>query len=526
MDARITQLSSVARQAIARRDVRVLQDSYQQILRIDKLNAEGHFLKGIFFKVQKQQAEAITAYEQALKTDAGRYDAAVELAELLLPLQENARIVKLLEASESAMQGSPYYLNLSGEIYTRIGLHDAAWPLFKAANLIQKDAAKIETNLAGSAAKVGEIETARHYYLKRLAEMPEHQRNHFELSRLKKATDTQHIHQMEGLLKQSNKVGAENIFLYFALAKEYEDLGQWKKSFSYLELGNRFAAQQANKAGYNTQMDMDVLQAIMETCDMSWIKQENICPVSNSSPIFITGLPRTGTTLVERILSAHSQVESVGESFYLDLAIKRAAGLLNLRDVTADVIKRASQEDVSRILFDYMKAINYRLSGKAHFIEKLPLNFLNIGFILKAMPNAKIVILDRKPMDACFAMFKQPYFRFSYDLDWLANYYIAYDKLRKHWASVAGNRIIAVSYEALVHDAKNEIKSLVFKVGLEFETACLDFHLSKTASATASFAQIRRQPHTGSVNKWLKFKENLQPLAMKLESAGIDIEPY
>ncbi len=526
MNPRIAQLSRLARQAISRRDGRVLLQSFSEILRLDPGNAEGSFLKGVFFKGQRNSLEATAAFENALAADSGRYDAAVELAELLLPLQENARIVALLKAAEITMRNSPYYLNFSGEIYERIGLHGLAWPLFQAANNIQKDAAPIETNLAGAAAKVGEMEIAKKYYTKLLAENPTHQRNHFELSRLSRAEDELHIEEMKTLLNKNREDGAKNIFLYFALAKEYEDLGQWEQAYHYLGLGNKYAAQQAKIAGYEIHKDTGLVQAIVETNSDEWLMKKGEAKLEGSAPIFVTGLPRTGTTLVERIIGAHSEVESVGESFFLDLAIKRAAGALNSRDVTAEIIRRAAKQSSAEILSDYMSAIGYRRSGCPYFVEKLPLNFLNIGFILKAMPEAKVLILDRKPMDACYAMFKQPYFRFSYDLTWLAEYYLAFDKLRKHWDAIAGDRIIAVSYEALVHNPEDEIRSMISKLGLDFQASCLDFHLSTAASATASFAQIRRRAHTGSVNKWTNLRDYLQPLTRTLEAAGLDVEPY
>ena len=526
MKPNIEQLSQSARQAIAQRNGRVLHDSFTQILQIDPKNAEGHFLKGIFFKVQQKRAVATSALSTAFELDNGRYDAAVELADLLAARQDYDAAKDLLKQSEEAMKNSPYYLNFAGEIYTRLGLHDAAWPLFKAANDIQKDAIPIETNLAASAAKVGRYDVAQDYYSKLLSDTPEHQRHHFEMSRLSKAKDTQHIQAMEALLEQNGPPSALNIFLYFALGKEYEDLEDWDKAFHYLAMGNRFAAEQAAKSGYTARADIDVLETIRDACDVDWLGEDEKPVPSDRTPIFIVGLPRTGTTLVERIISSHSQVETLGESFFLDEAIKRAAGGAFSRDVTQEIIHRAAKTPARDILSDYLNTVSYRASGSKYFIEKLPLNFLNVGFILKAMPQAKIVVLDRKPMDACFAMFKQPYFRFSYDLDGLADYYIAFDQLRQHWQSIAGDRIVWIAYEDLVHDVDAQIQALITDIGLDFEPACLDFHLSKTASATASFAQIRQKAHTGSVNKWLKFKDHLQPLAKKLEAAGIDVTAY
>lgn len=526
MNPKIVQLSHAARQAIAQRNGRVLHDSFTKILQLDPKNVEGHFLKGIFFKVQKKRTEAKSAFKFAFETDTRRYDAAVELADLLAAEQECRAAKDLLDRSEAAMENSPYYLNFAGEVYTRLGLHDEAWPLFKVANDIQPNAIPIESNLAASAAKIGEIATSKKYYKKLLSEAPENKRHHFELSRLGKAKGQNHIREMEIILDKSGEAGPKNIFLYFALGKEYEDLENWEKAFDFYNLGNHYAAQEAKRAKYDVRHDIDAIRAVKEFCNKKWLKASEPNILADKSPIFIVGLPRTGTTLVERILSAHSKVESVGESFFLDTAIKAASGQRQSRDVSAEIIKVAAMRPVTKIMTDYMDAIAYRRSGKPYFIEKLPLNFLNIGFILKAMPKAKIVVLDRKPMDACFAMFKQPYFRFSYDFDWLADYYMAFTSLRQHWLDIAGHRIISISYEELVHKPEAQIRALLSNIELEFEQNCLDFHLSKSASATASFAQIRRRAHTGSVNKWSFFERQLEPLSKKLKAAGIDVLPY
>jgi hypothetical protein len=155
------------------------------------------------------------------------------------------------------------------------------------------------------------------------------------------------------------------------------------------------------------------------------------------------------------------------------------------------------------------------------FIDKLPDNFLYLGFIAKAFPHAHIIHLRRNPMDACFAMYKQSFFSFAYTLEDLGKYYSAYDRLRRHWGEALKDRVIEVEYESLVADPEGQTRALLDRLGLDFEQACIDFHLNKTPSATASAAQVREKAHTRSVKKWEKFERQLQPLKDYLDEAGI-----
>jgi len=161
------------------------------------------------------------------------------------------------------------------------------------------------------------------------------------------------------------------------------------------------------------------------------------------------------------------------------------------------------------------------------FIDKLPFNFLFLGFIAKAWPDAKIIHLVRNPMDSCFSMYKQVFtwaYKFSYSLEGLGQYYVAYDRLRNHWRALLGNRMIEVEYEALVADQETQTRILLDKLGLEFEQACLEFDRNEAPSATASSVQVREKVHTRSVNKWTYFARHLQALREHLEGAGIRVD--
>ena len=206
------------------------------------------------------------------------------------------------------------------------------------------------------------------------------------------------------------------------------------------------------------------------------------------------------------------------------MLIRRISGVQSADSMSADIIGAAAMKDIRLVADGYMNAVNYKLSDRPYFIEKFPENYLYLGFIAKAFPDAHIIHLRRNPMDSCFAMYKQSFFKYAYTLDSLGRYYVAYDRLRRHWEDVLQDRVIEVEYESLVADQEGQIRGLLDKLGLGFEQACLDFDQNETPSATASAVQVREKAHTRSIHKWKRFATELQPLIEYLENAGISVD--
>jgi hypothetical protein len=244
---------------------------------------------------------------------------------------------------------------------------------------------------------------------------------------------------------------------------------------------------------------------------------------TEQTPIFIVGLPRTGTTLTDRILSSHSLVQSAGESQLLQMVLRDGSRAGNVVGINSSQIRAAASRDPASIAAAYMEAVRHRLDGSRFFIEKLPENVLYLGFVAKAWPNAKIVHLRRHPMDACFAMYKQSYFRFAYSLADLGEYYLAYDRLSRHWRETLNSRMIELHYEDLVTDQETQTRRLLDGLGLDFEEACLYFDANAAPVATASSVQVREKVHSRSVQKWKKFEAQLQPLRKRLEEGGVQL---
>jgi len=521
MNGTLSRLSGIARQAVQTGEWATVHACAGKILQQDRQSPEGHFLTGLVDKAAGRPQRAADSFSRALAVDAGRYDAAIELAQQYAVLLRHAQARALLRQYESQLSNSPLYLDLAASVYVRLGLHACAWPLYRQANALQPGIDRLQANLAACAVFVGEIETATAIYQALLQKNPAHQKNHYELSRLGTARDSAHVEQMQAILAATGLPAERNIFLYYAIGKELEDLERWSEAFDYYRLAGDAVTRVAD---YDVGTDIDIIDKVIEVCDANWLATGNETSRpddSQSTPIFVVGLPRTGTTLTERIITSHSQVESAGESMFMQIALQRVSGRADQAGMHPAIIEAAAGKTAGLVVRQYLEAVAYRLDGLPMFVEKYPENFLYLGFIARDFPAARIVHLRRNPMDACFALYKQSFFKYAYTLENLGRYYVAYDRLYRHWQAVLGDRLIEVEYESLVTDQERQIRLLLDKLGLSFEPACLAFEQNRAPSATASSVQVLEKMHSRSVGKWKNFERQLQPLQRHLEKAGI-----
>ena len=520
------QISSVARQAWSRQDWATVDSCAAEILRRDSGSAEGHFLHGLVCKAAQRPVQARQAFETALELDASRHDAAIELAGQYSTARRNGEAAALIAKYEGRLSNSPRYLDMAGTVYVEIGLPEKAWPLYCKANELQPGIDLFMANMASCAVYLGKIEEARAVYQALLEKRPNHQRNHYHLARLAKAQDDTHIEAMKRVLRETRSPEDRNVFIYYAIGKELEDLGRWPEAFDYYRKGGEAVS---SVATYDIGDDLAIIDTLVQSCDRRWLEAGSIPDPKmyfDRTPVFIVGLPRTGTTLVERIVSSHSRVQTLGETQFMQMAIRRESGINGVEHVSADMLRGAAAADIGKIGRGYMDAVAYRLGSEPLFIDKLPYNFLFLGFIAKAYPHAHIVHMRRHPMDTCFSMYKQVFtwaYKFSYTLEDLGRYYVAHDRLLRHWRDLLGERMIEVQYESLVENQEAETRRLLGELGLEFEAACLHFDRNPTASTTASSVQVRDKIHKGGVGRWRRFSRELAPLADYLESHGIAI---
>lgn len=328
--------------------------------------------------------------------------------------------------------------------------------------------------------------------------------------------DHNHIKDLRKLVADK---ASQHPAIYYALAKELEDIASYKESFAMLKQG---AALMRKQLSYNEAAELkSIADIIKSTADIAVDSELQ----EDSGPIFIVGMPRTGTTLVERVLTQHEDVYSVGElSLFPQLLASMAQQYMSQHNSVGSLHEAALQLDFAELGRRYTAAVAEISGGKTFTLDKLPVNFLYCGFIKKALPNARIVHLSRNAMDSCYAIFKTLFinaYSFSYDLDELANYYITYKNIMAHWHSVMPGAILDVHYEDMVNDAAETTKRLVQWCGLTYTPELLEFHKADSVSTTASAAQVRKPIYTSSVEKWRNVETELAALQFKLKQAGV-----
>jgi len=306
----------------------------------------------------------------------------------------------------------------------------------------------------------------------------------------------------------------------YALAKELEDLGQADAAFSALTEGAVLKRQSFN---YDVAAECAAIDAVRTTYSAA-VMQTAAVGDDEAGAIFIVGMPRTGTTLVERMLSRHSEVKSAGELLDFGQALASAARKCQLAATEKSLVEASLDIDFAALGHDYLVGARQAAPPCRMFIDKMPINFIYCGLIKKALPKARILHLVRDPMDCAYAIYKTLFgqaYLYSYDLSELAAYYRSYHQLMQHWHAVMPGAILDVHYEDLVADTEVQARRILDWCGLDWQAAVLNPADNAAPSTTASAAQVREPIHTGSVHKWRQYAAGLAPLRARLVAAGI-----
>lgn len=331
-----------------------------------------------------------------------------------------------------------------------------------------------------------------------------------------------HIAELRAVLARPRLREVDRMMASFALAKELEDVGDFAQSFEILLQANRIKRASIT---YDAKSDAGDMQAVAAHYSAEAMRAPSGGD-ETAGPIFIVGMPRTGTTLVERILGSHSQAASVGEAvdFPEEMTALAQSAYARLGLTEPGLLRASLQMDFGELGRRYIAAVRQLSGGSRYTIDKLPFNFRYCGLIHKALPKAAIVHLTRDPMDTCYAVFKTTFenaYHFSYQLEEIAEYFVAYRRMMDHWHAVMPGVILDVRYEDLVADPEAQCRRLLAHCGLAWEDQVLDFHNSKKASTTASAMQVRRPIYKSSVQKWRNFTRELQPVLERLAAAGV-----
>ncbi len=307
----------------------------------------------------------------------------------------------------------------------------------------------------------------------------------------------------------------DRIRLGFALGRHFERAGRVSEAAAQLLEAN---ALQRSRLDYDIDNHLRAMRNIRECFDESFFDRWQDAGLSDEKPVFIIGMPRSGTTLVEQILAGHSQVFAAGEISLLVNAIIERFPIRNGTDYTTSLAD-ASIDDMHRVARRYLEGLPATEAGR--ITDKLPHNFLNIGMIHVLFPRAAIVHCKRDPRDTCFSIFKHLFgsdaHAYAYDLHELARYHNGYSTMMQHWERMLPDRIHTVRYERLVQEQETETRELLNACGLDWEPACLDFYKVKRPVATISASQVRQPVYSGSVGAWKAYADMLEPLLAALD---------
>ena len=465
-------------------------------------------------------AAELLARAVRLNPDRADYHAQLALA--------RAGMLRLREALEAAEAGAglgptdPMTLDSLGRVFAQAGDHGRATAMYRRAVAAAPAQAVLRFNLGMSLLFTGDIAGAECELECCLRCDPRFWKAHLALAQLRPQTlEHNHLERLDQALREASDDGQATMYLQLARAKELEDLGEYATSFQALTRGK---AAGGRRRGYDGARDRALFEAIERDYPGAAPTQAGH---PSQAPIFVFGLPRTGTTLVERILASHPQVIAGGELQDFGLALKRLSGSRTAQLLDADTLRHARALDWRALGEAYLANVQPRLPAFPRFVDKLPHNFLYAGYIANALPHARLLCIRRDPVDACLSNFRQLFlqessrFDYSYDLLDTGRYYLLFDRLMAFWRQVLPGRILEVDYEGLILGQEASTRRMLEFCGLPWDEACLRFHQSKAAVATASAAQVREPLHGAAMQRWKRYELQLADLIRLLEQGGV-----
>ena len=309
----------------------------------------------------------------------------------------------------------------------------------------------------------------------------------------------------------------EQIFLHFALARAFADVGDHARSFRHLLDGNGL---KRKGTAYDEAASIGILERTRAAFTSPLMRANEGVGDPSRAPLFIVGMPRSGTTLVEQILASHSEVFGAGEITDFDIAVAGLGGVAGGATHSPETVARMSGDQFRRLGASYVARLTRLAPAAARVTNKTPGNFSLVGLIHLALPNARFIHISREPADTCVSCFSSLFvgdLPYAYDLGELGRYYTAYERLMAHWRDALPKGVMLdVRYEDLVGDLEGQARRIIGHCGLAWDARCLDFHQNPRQVRTASAAQVREPIHGGSIGRWRRYRAFLAPLLAEL----------
>ena len=502
---------------------REAEDIYRSILKKDPNHVEAARLLARIAMDHERYQEAEIFLTHALQNAPDYARAWVDL------VNAQQQQDKYDEATKSALEllritpDSPESHMMYAGVIGSAGRHEEAIVAYEKAIALEPEKPGAFSSMAHHLKTIGHQDKAIAAYRQSIAIKPDHTESYWSMANLKTFQfDNEEIDAMQALLLEKDLPDTSRVHVYNALGHEYESRKDYPKAFANFSACNQLRRQSESYDPVETETQHEKIIAIFNKKFLDQIAAE----VSEVSPIFIIGLPRSGSTLIEQILASHSQVEGTHELSDLPRTMQSARRRGSVYKSFPESTEHLGLEQWTEIGQDYLKSTQKYRTDRPFFIDKTPNNFIFAGVLKLALPNAKIINARRHPLDSCFGSYKQLFASgqpFTYDLFELGEYYLEYQQLMEHWHEVIPNFILDVHYEKVVNDLETEVKRMLDFCGLSFEENCLRFYETERAVKTASSEQVRQPLYSSSLNLWRNYENNLgdlidilQPLLIKL----------
>lgn len=470
--------------------------------------------------------KALEFIERALALDTQSGHLHIFRAQCLL---EKKQLRQAIAAAHRAVELAPDDAAALYNAGTFIGMHcnehAEACPYYERAVALSPDNPEYHFSLAAVYRFLGRVKEAASTWDRAIKLKPEYYEAYLLRSEVhKQSMESNHIVEMENLLARGIKDWRGESMLCHALAKEYEDTADYSSSFAWLKRGTDLRQKHTR---YDVATDEKTMGEIAQHFSLDVMQQPRV-GCDSEEPIFILGLPRTGSTLLERILSSHDEVYAAGElnAFALELVRICQQGHGEGKIARDELVKISTTINYAQLGQNYVASTRPRTGHVPRFVDKMPNNFLYCGLIHLALPKARIIHIMRNPMDTCYAMYKRLFksaYPMSYDLEQLGRYYLAYRRLMDHWGNVMPESILEIRYEQLVDDQEVQTRRVLDYCGLNWQDSCLHFEKNEAPTTTASATQVREPIYRTAQGMWRNYEEQLRPLRELLEEGGVDV---
>ena len=404
---------------------------------------------------------------------------------------------------------------LAASIEVMIGDYEAAINRYRILTARFPMHAQLHNSLGHSLKTVGRQKEAITSYRRAIEAKPDLGETYWNLANLKTFRfESKEVATMRRIIADDNASNSDYFHLCFALGKALEDAKEFDESFKYYQLGNNRKKEQEGYLASETTQETD---ALISSCTANRLRDAGSTGELAPDPIFIVGLPRSGSTLLEQILASHSQVDGTSELREMIAIARRLGGKRNRDDVSLypEILFDLTPEECQALGAEYIERTRIQRRGAPYFIDKMPNNFQHVALIHRILPNAKIIDARRHPMATCFSGYKQLFAAgqsFTYGQTNIAQYFSDYARLMAHWDDVLPGKVLRVKYENVITSVEKEVDRILDYCELPFESKCLSFFDTQRAVRTASSEQVRQPIYTDAVEHWRHFEAHLGTL--------------